>query len=336
MNDRLSSATALVIGGGVIGLSSALALRAAGYAVTLVERGELAREASWAGGGILSPLYPWRAPVAVWRLAAESIALYPALCAELAADTGIDPEWTASGMQVLDQGECTAAAAWCARHRLTIEQAGPGFLLPWVAQLRNPRLCRALAAQATRRGVRLLTQQGRVRLLGEGDRAVALVAGETLRADLLVAAVGAWSAELLSVGGWSPAITPVRGQMLLLQAPPGALSQILLSGERYLIPRRDGRVLVGSTVEHSGFDCAITPEARSSLLAFAIQLAPQLSEARVAAQWAGLRPGTSDGVPLIQRHPEFQNLYINAGHHRNGLTLAPASAQQLLRVIAAG
>lgn len=342
MNGSAGSATAVVVGGGVIGLCTARALRHAGFAVRILERGGIGRQASWAGGGILSPLYPWRAPEPVWDLAARSIDAYPALCAELAERSGVDPEWTPSGMLVLDADECGTARFWASRTGRRVEETlhdgRPALWLPWVAQVRNPRLCRALRLALEREGVRCEEGQGALRLAVEAGRAVVVdPAGGRHHADVVVVAAGAWSAALLAETGWSLPVVPVKGQMILLQGAPGALDRILLQGGRYLIPRRDGRILVGSTVEpEAGFTTATDPAVADALQAFAASLLPAAAGFVREAHWSGLRPGSPDERPLIERHPRLPNLFVNAGHYRNGLTLAPASAERLLGAVASG
>lgn len=352
MNPARAPRSAIVIGGGVIGLFTAWRLSDAGFKVTLIERDQVAAAAmgaaSWAAGGILSPLPPWQATAAVWSLAAESIRSYPAIAAELAEATGIDPEWTASGMWVLDPdgehaAEQAAAADWSGDHNMPVRNGrcplalgrdASGLWLPWVAQLRSPRLCQALALRLRQLGV-LIEEQSPVQALRiEGDR-VAL-AGAAGCPDVVVVCAGAWSTPLLAPLHWPQSMAPVRGQMLLFRAEPGVLDTIVLDRDRYLIPRRDGRILVGSTLEpEAGFDARTTEAARQSLQAFALDLLPALAAYPIEAQWAGLRPGSPDGIPTIARHPQLSNLYLNAGHYRNGLTLAPASASRLLGLITA-
>lgn len=344
MNPARASATAVVIGGGVIGLFTALRLHEAGFSVRLLERGEVGRSASWAGGGILSPLYPWRAAPEVWALAAASMASYPAICESLADATGIDPQWTPSGMRILDAfdvAELEAIQDWAvvtglpvlASEALIAGATRASQWLPWVAQLRNPRLCRALAVRLRQLGVQISEQVADVSLAVRGNRAY--VANPQIEADVLVVCAGAWTNSLLAPLHWPQAIEPVRGQMLLFKAPPGLLSEIMLDRDHYLIPRRDGYILAGSTVEpEAGFDAGITSTARDALRSRAIELLPGLATASIEQQWSGLRPGSPNGVPVIARHPELSNLFINAGHYRNGLTLAPHSAKRLLSVIA--
>ena len=130
-----------------------------------------------------------------------------------------------------------------------------------------------------------------------------------------------------------PQISPVKGQMLLYAAKPDTLSNIVLDGDHYLIPRLDGHILAGSTVEENTFDKATTPEAQRQISDFALKLLPALKSYPLVKQWAGIRPGTPNGIPYIDRHPELSNLSINAGHFRNGLAMAPASAQLLADLI---
>ena len=124
-------------------------------------------------------------------------------------------------------------------------------------------------------------------------------------------------------------ITPVRGQMLLFQAEPGLLPHILYQDGVYLIPRRDGHIVVGSTVESVGFDKSTTESARQHLYTRAIQLLPELGNLAIIQQWSGLRPGAPDNIPTVARHPDIDNLFINAGHFRYGVTMAPSSAKLL-------
>jgi glycine oxidase len=122
-------------------------------------------------------------------------------------------------------------------------------------------------------------------------------------------------------------VHPVRGQMLLFKTKPGLIKRMVLEENRYVIPRRDGRVLFGSTIEEAGFDKSTTEQARTELSAIARERFPVLKDYPIEHHWAGLRPGSPAGVPYICRHPELENLYINAGHFRNGVVLGPASAR---------
>lgn len=339
MRSAAGSANAIVIGGGIIGLCSALELFRTGFNVTLIERDVLARQSSWAGGGMLSPLYPWQMPAPVWALVSESIASYPTLCAMLAEATGIDPEWTQCGLAVLDAEQFESGQRWAAQLGIVAKLgrfgSAPALRLPWAAQVRNPRLCKALAIYLRQQGVNLIEQAGEVRLQQQGSTVRVVSESEHWNTDVIVVAAGAWSAALLRSTDWLLPIAPVKGQMLMLRGAPGAIPEMLVQQGRYLIPRRDGRVLVGSTIEDAGFDVSTTDTARISLRSFADALVPACEQMSLEAHWAGLRPGSPEGIPIIARHHSINNLFVNAGHYRYGLTMALASAQRLRRLVTA-
>ena len=333
-------ADVVIIGGGVMGLLSALYLHAQGARPRVLERSLPGRAASWAGGGILSPLRPWQYPAAVSVLVKRSIALYSALADTFLRDSGIDIEMVQSGMLYLD-AEVGAATAWAAQWGQVCEAIAPeavptietgvaaqevAVFFPHTQQIRNPRLLRALIESLGEVGVPI-TSHATTRLHLRGARIAFVVDGDTpdFAPNYLVAA-GAWTSKALSaVGGF--AVRPVRGQMLCVKAEPGVLKRIVMKRDRYLIPRRDGRILVGSTLEEVGFELATTAAARDELWRAAVEILPDLSEYPVEAHWAGLRPGSPTSIPYIGRHPEFENLWLCTGHYRNGLAMAPASAE---------
>ena len=340
----------IIVGGGVIGLLTAHELASAGHAVTLFERGETGRESSWAGGGIVSPLFPWRYLDSVTALASWSQAVYPAFCAALAEHTGIDPEYTENGLILIAPDEADEAQRWAAQHRHALslidrdtfqhlepqaaEPADAALWMPNVGQVRNPRLVRALRQRVWQLGVDVRTGDAVVDLLMTDGRCrgVRSTSG-TLEADAVAVCAGAWSAKVLADYAAPPAIHPIRGQMLLFKAPAGTITRMVLESNRYVIPRRDGRTLFGSTIEDVGFDKQTTEAARDELYAIATARFPVLKQHPVEAHWAGLRPSSPAGVPFIGRHPQIGNLFVNAGHFRNGIVLGPASARLLADLV---
>jgi len=333
----------LVIGGGIIGLLTARELVEAGANVTLVEMGETGRESSWAGGGIISPLYPWRYVDSLTALASWSQHIYPDLCNQLIDETGVDPELVRSGLLTLDEEEQDHALAWAITHGINLQviaaqdlsskepelgiRPDNALLMPDVAHVRNPRLARALHRSVEQRIV-LREHEEVVELRVEDERVLgARTRHSEIAADQVIVCTGAWTAKLLEQLGTRPDIQPVRGQMILFYAKPGQVNQIVLYRDRYVIPRKDGRVLIGSTLEHTGFEKATTAEAKEVLYRTAIEIFPLLKRTPIENHWAGLRPGSPNGVPYIGAHPNVKGLYFSAGHFRNGVVTGPASAR---------
>jgi glycine oxidase len=324
----------MVIGAGALGLATAEALLRRGAAVTVLERGAVGRESSWAGGGILSPLCPWDYPDEVTRLALRGMSLFGDLAETLRQTTGIDPEYARCGMLVLPPFDVQAARQWCAAHEFRVEQRSEGLFLPDVAQARNPRLLQALRARVDQLGGRIVEQCEVEEVVAEAGRVrhLATTKGD-FSADGYIVTAGAWSKTLLDAHALQVDIKPIRGQMLLFKFDTPPLPHIVLQNDLYLIPRRDGHLLVGSTREDVGFDKSTTAEARAMLLQRAAVLLPALGDMPVVRHWAGLRPGSPGNIPTIGRHPHLANLYINSGHYRYGVTMTPASVEVLLNTI---
>ncbi len=324
----------LIVGAGVVGLSCALELLQRGARVTLVERGVCGDESSWAGGGILSTLCPWDYPEAVTRIAMRGAWLFPQWAQALHASTGIDPEYERSGMLVLPPVDVRAAQRWCAAHGVALRvgnDLGDAVLLPDVAQVRNPRLLHALRARVEMLGGRIVERCPVTEIVADQGRVarVATACGEFV-ADEYIISAGAWSKEVLGPHALNLEIKPIRGQMLLFRFAEPPLRHIVLKGNLYLIPRRDGHLLVGSTLEDVGFDKGTTAAAREDLQRRAEEVLPQLRGMPLVRQWSGLRPGSPHNIPIIGRHPRLRGLYVNTGHFRYGVTMAPASAEILL------
>lgn len=341
----------IIIGGGAIGLLTAYQLAPHVERLTLVERADVGRESSWAGGGIVSPLYPWRYSPAVTALSHWSQDYYPKLAEQLLTATGIDPEVHRTGLYWLDLDDEAEALAWAERvgrplHAVDIGKVydavpvmGPGYSraihMADVANVRNPRLVRSLrAALQAMPNVVLQEQCGATGFILQGDkvRGVRTQCGD-LPADQVVVAAGAWSGQLLASLGLALPVEPVKGQMILYKCEADFVPSMILAKGRYVIPRRDGHLLVGSTLEYEGFDKTPTDVALASLRASAAELVPALAGLEPLAHWAGLRPGAPDGIPFIGPVPEHEGLWLNCGHFRNGLVLAPASCRLLADLV---
>ena len=328
----------VVVGGGIVGCLTALALRDRSCQVTLVERNVIAAqtsgESSWAGAGILFPLLPWMYKDAVNQLAMAGARLYPALCERLLAETGIDPEYTKSGMQILPSFDEAAAINWCESHQVPVEKKAEGLLLPTIAQVRPPHLLQALRQLLTQQNVTLL-ENTQLQPLKNVDKIDSwrTNAGLVLEADAFVVTSGAWSFDLLKDTAAGLHIKPMRGQILLYENVKESPKNIIYQNGFYLVPRLDGLLLAGSTLEDVGFDTRTTIEVKQALQTKAESIMPSLKHAAIRKHWSGLRPGTPDNLPTIAAHPSIKNLYLNTGHFRYGLTMAPASAARVANLI---
>jgi glycine oxidase len=337
----------VVVGAGCAGLLTALSLASAGIDVTLLELRAVGRESSWAGGGIVSPLYPWRYSPAVTALAHWSQDFYPRLGEQLRVQTQIDPEVYVTGLYWLDLDDEAEALAWAKRERrplrcvdmAAVQRAVPALAdgfgralqMADVANVRNPRLVKALrAALQQMPNVTLHEQCAVTGFIRKGARITGVrTAKGDMHAHQVVLTAGAWSGELMKTLGIELPVVPIKGQMILYKCAEDFLPSMVLAKGRYAIPRRDGHILIGSTLEHAGFDKTPTEQALASLQASAVDLLPALAGAEVVGHWAGLRPGSPEGIPFIGPVPGHEGLWLNCGHYRNGLVLAPASCQLL-------
>jgi glycine oxidase len=341
----------LILGGGVIGMMTALQLADAGQQVTLIERGTCGKEASWAGGGIVSPLYPWRYGEPVSQLSRWSEGVYPTLALRLLEETGIDPEYRQKGLLYLNVDDDEAALHWARQLGKPLERVDAEFVrhkepeaaapqgsalwMPTLGSVRNPRLGQALRARlAAMPNVTLMEHcsvQGMIQRQGRVV-GVATSRGEQWAEQFIVCG-GAWTAQLLEGVNVRLPVRPVKGQMIAYQTPPGLVQRVVLKDGRYVIPRSDGLLLVGSTLEEVGFDTTTDEEALASLKRSAENIIPALANYPVAHHWAGLRPGSPAGIPFIGALPDHPNVFVNAGHYRNGLVLAPASTHLLVDLV---
>ena len=333
----------LIVGGGIAGCTTAMVLTQLGCQVTIVERNRIASqtsgESSWAGAGIAFPLLPWFYKDEVNALALAGARLYPQLAQHLKQETGIDPEYIQSGMLIQPPFDQTLALDWCARFGVTAQMQGENLLLPEVCQVRNPRLLQALKAWLLKHGVKLI-EQTQLAPLDESAFSDARTlggwktnTGEVLAADSYVVTSGAWSFELLKQTALTLEIKPMRGQILLYQTPTKNIPHIIYQDGFYLVPRSDDILLAGSTLEDVGFDTSVTETARQDMQSKAEAILPQLKNAEIIKHWSGLRPGTPENIPTIARHPTIENLYLNTGHFRYGVTMAPESARRVAALI---
>ncbi len=345
----MAACEVVIVGGGVIGLASAWTLARAGARVTILDQREIGREASWSGAGMI-PAYrriATTSPLA--HLRSWSACLHAEWSERLREETGIDNGYRRNGGVDLaaDAREAedlrAAAEIWraegvafehldaadfCHIEPLLAPNLFSGWFLPDRAQIRNPWHLDALLVAVERAGVRVEPHRG-ARGFETRDGRVLAVRTEhgPIACGAVVVASGAWSGDLLGRAGVAIAVAPVKGQIALLRSTRPRLSRIVEHGRHYLVPRDDGRILVGATEEHTGFDAKTTALGVRGLLDAALRVCPALAAADFVRAWAGLRPGSADDRPYIGRAPGFENLFVAAGHGRAGQQLSTGTAK---------
>jgi len=335
----------VVIGAGLSGLSIAYELALRGAVVRVVERGEPGRAASWAGAGMLAPFTEQITDAAMLDLCRQSLEMYPQFAARVRTDSGIDPHLQINGTLSVAFNEAQAEALQQRAFGLSEEgvphavldrretlEAEPALaadavrslLVKCEGQVDNRRLGRALLQACVRRGLSVSAQCGAVAIEADSRRVLGVrTQAGFIPALIVVNAAGAWAADLPGVpGGCVPAVHPVKGQMLALSIPKNFMHRPVWAPGAYLVPRSDGRLLVGATVERRGFDVRVTGGAIHELLGGALLAAPALREFTLSETWAGLRAGTPDGKPVISR-TALEGYHVATGHFRNGILLAP-------------
>jgi glycine oxidase len=334
---------AIVVGAGIIGLSLAIELNKQGLRVLVVEKGEPGREASWAAGGMLAD-FPVETPLGMRELAAASARMYPEFVRELEDESGVKIDLRSVGtLLFLDERPDPNALdghGWLARWRElepTLKASNPrakGLVGVYLKErCVDPRdLTLAAIAAARHRGIDFSS--------GDQVLAVEVASGNTsgvrtnkthFAAGIVVNCAGAWAGQ---IGPHLFPTRPVKGQMLCVAMPQKELVRhVIRAPDVYLIPRSDGRMLIGATVEEAGFDKQPVPETIEKLRQAAIDLVPKSADARILEAWAGLRPGTPDGLPILGATPT-PGYFVATGHFRDGILLAPVTARVIGQVIA--
>ena len=358
-----------IVGGGVIGLSLAWELARRGHQPTVIEKALLGRAASWAGAGILPPSNLDTAIHPMEHLEGRSDVLHPQWAERLKEETGIDTgfqrcgglyiartlgekaslsgrmsEWDHRKIETRQLDQEALQSDFIGLHSSVIQDA-MAWWAPGETQICNPRHVEALAAACRKNSVALLEHCGEAEvvmgnqrvshvLIQEGD-----ATGSKIEADAFCITAGPWSGQIAGqlstteVAFDTLPMVPVRGQMLLYKLDAAPFAAVVNEGTRYLVPRTDGHVLFGATIEEVGFDTSTTDAGVADLKAHALSLLPALSEDRLVKSWAGLRPGTFDGFPYIGAIPQTRNLFVAAGHFKAGLHLSPATAEVVADLI---
>ncbi len=341
----------LIIGGGVIGLSIARQLHKKGAGkITILERGAIGRESSYAAAGMLAPQAEADEANDFFFFCTESNELYPQFAEELLAETQIDVELDRSGtlyaaFREEDAAEIRRRFAWQKANlkveHLTAEETRrfepfistdvrEALFFPNDWQVENRKLLIALEKYAALNQIEIHEREDVKNLLIENGKAVgAETANRKFFAARVVLATGAWT-SLIKAGDYAlPKVEPIRGQMITYKTAKRLFSRVIYSPRGYLVPRVDGRILAGATVEAVGFDKSVTASGVKFLRENALEIAPGLVNLKVSEKWAGLRPAASDGLPILGALSEIENLFVATAHYRNGILLAPLTAEIL-------
>jgi len=340
----------VVIGAGIVGLLTACRLKQRGVDVVVLEKGKVGQQSSWAGAGILCPIHPWLYPDAFSDLVNASLDLYEDLEQELKTETSHNIERIKSGLLIpcfADDGvqhqnhakawsekfswdmDCVSAKKAQGLEPALSDQVSEALVWPDVYQVRNPELLKAVSLLLKKLQVEVI-EDCEVRTLIEGNeneiKGVTTASGATYEADAVLMAAGGWSNGLAEQSGFSLPVYPVKGQIVLLKTQQGSLRHIVKHDDAYFVPRQDGRILVGASLENAGFETGVTVEAVHQLLASTLKLLPGLRHAQIEQQWMGFRPGSPDGLPFLGPIAAKKGLWVATGHYRNGVALAPITA----------
>lgn len=334
----------IVVGGGVIGLSTAWELASHGATVKVIDQGTIGREASWAGAGMLPPGKLAGETSGEGRLRALSCELWPEWTQSLSDATGVDNGYQNCGAIEIsfDCGLKSEADSWAsAGNSVELLTDGrcqhfePGlsssikdaYRLSEFCQVRNPRHLKALATACTDAGVEFLEGAAVNGWRVSGDSVTHVrTSCDDHAAGQFVICSGAWSRQLTEAAGVNLNVEPMRGQIVLLRCPARPFRHVIQDGARYLVPRADGRILIGSTEELVGFVKQNTVDGVQNLLQFAVSVVPALASAEIERTWSGLRPFSGREEPFITRLPTRENLFVAAGHFRSGLQMSPGTA----------
>lgn len=358
-NKNTENFDVLILGGGVIGLSLARSLHKKGFKkIAILEKGKIGREASHAAAGMLAVQAETDQPDAFFDFCSESNRLYPQFAEELFDETGVDVELDREGTLYLafnetDETSLRERYEWQTRAGLAVEKLSAvetHKLEPFVSpdilgslyfpndwQVENRKLLYALEKYCEFNDIEIRENTEIKKLLIENDKITgAETETEKFYAGIVVLATGAWTSLIKTESFALPEIKPIRGQIIEFLTAKRLFGKVIYSPRGYLVPRRDGRVLAGATVEDAGFEKEVSDGASALLRENALEIAPSLVNLEIHDEWVGLRPFASDGLPVLGEIQGIENLFIATAHYRNGILLAPVTARILADKIADG
>jgi glycine oxidase len=345
-----SELKAIVIGGGIIGCSVAWRLAAEGVATTVLERGRVGQEASWAAAGMIAPQAEAEGPGPFFDFCMKARDAFDAIVDRLVRDGGIDPEYDRAGILYValdadERAQLERRARWQRSVGATLEELSGAearrvepmlspetvyaIHMPTNRRTDNRKLTQAYAAAARKAGAEFVEGARVEGLALRGDRAIGVLmdGGSTLEADVVVNAAGAWAGEIRGLEADRMKLHPVRGQIVCFEVAPGTIGPALFSLRGYVVPRRDGRLLAGSTMEEAGYNKSVTLAGLDKIAHGAAAIVPTLGAAAFREAWAGLRPATRDLMPVLGFSPSVSNVLWAAGHFRSGILLSAITGE---------
>ncbi|HZS46649.1 MAG TPA: glycine oxidase ThiO [Blastocatellia bacterium] len=354
----MKTADVIIIGGGLIGCAIARSLAKENLSVMVLDKQQPGLEASRAAAGMLSPQSETDSPDQFFRLCMASRDLYSDFAAAISEESGVDVEYRTDGTVVLafneDQAQVLVGrAAWQQAEGLNVEvlsaedacvmspaitpEIQSALFVPDDHQINNRKLTSAVTIAAARAGAEIRTGHPVDQILSKGNRATGLrVNGQQIECGTIINAAGCWAGLIESV--IRPSTIPVRGQMIALRSSSPIVDHVIHTPGCYIVPRLDGRIIIGSTTEHAGFDKSNTAAGVTGLLSAAVEAVPDFAQLPIDEMWAGLRPGTLDGLPLLGRAESsgVENLIFATGHYKNGILLTPITALLITEMIMGG
>jgi len=344
-----------ILGAGINGLMSALEFLEQDCTVSIFDQQQVAKAASWAGGGILSPMYPWRYSQAVNDLAKHAMPLYQEWNQKLQPITKIDFQIHETGMLILDEDDFDIGLNYAHVHQNPVqhaeylqheqlEQLNPhlhpkyrqAIYFPHLANVRNPRLLKSITTYLKQHPKVTFHEYCPIKKLNIKHGIVHSISnhqGTIFQADHFVLTTGAWSEQWAQQLQKEIPVQPVQGQMVLFKTPENWLPTMCMNKVMYLIPRLDGHIVCGSSMREVGFNTEPDAKIKQDILSACFDMIPELKKFPIVQEWAGLRPSSPSGVPYIGKIEQTHNLWANFGHFRNGLCMAPASAKLLKQLM---
>lgn len=344
----------ITIGAGVIGCSIAFELTKQKIKVTVIEAGEVGKEASWASAGIISAphiIHLEGNVSSLIELGKQSYKMYPQFIKELKENTKINPECVKSGMiHVLWTTDAIESEYTLYRKHgfkpekikksellkeepLLSRKLAGALYLSEVSQIRPPRFMYALEDACRKNKVRFFLHNPVIGFIKERNKIIGVeTSKEKLFAEKIVIAAGCWSGKIGNLAGISIPVKPIKGQIVLTETKRRTIKHIIIYPKGYLVPRKDGKLLIGSTVEDVGFNKDVTLEGVNSILTKANKILSDF-KSPIVKLWAGFRPDTPNHLPLIGPHPKLEGLILACGHFRSGILLAPITAKLIKEYI---